>query len=834
MEARPDNPSLGGAQAQLRKEWVGDARGTAVSSVLTLATTVSYGTVAAGSLAEMGGGLAASMVLSGLIAASLGALVSSAMGSAQTQIFSPRASVSVIISAAAVAFGAGQGAPAGQVVGLLTICLLLSALMQLAFAGLRMGGLIRLIPHSVTAGLVIALSIKLAWSQLPDLFRSAQAHTSLVAPLVTGLMTLGAIALCRRWHGSGLGLLAGLIAGLMTAALVEVALPDAMLHLPAIDIHQGPLLSLKLAIEVVGMNVPGHSWSSVLGFAAVIALVNSFETLTSAMQLEELGGSRVDANRALMASACGSLMSLCAGGLPVAGSTSTSAAHVQAGATRRRAALASAALVGLGTLALGDAISMVPLAVVAGLMLSVAVDLAMSPVKELINQWRTDRDGVRGELAVVVLVGGLLLSAGILTAIAAGVVAASALAFVKMRDGLVRRQYSATGTGQLFEEDEEDDNGIEVIELGQPLFFATVETAVSAIDRVKPLTRFAVLDLGPGGGMDLTAAKALSRCASEMTRRGRLLLVVGGPQAAEFDAQLRPCLVFDHIGKALNYCVRQPSRAEPVTLAPSARNMLMQSTMDEVRKSTMDAVRQSADRLQPPARSTSSPQGTGTVARANPPSQPAKKDFVEAALYEEEDTLVMPRAGWSKETPAPGNIGNIGNIGSGGTVDVDIDLDLGIDLDITLIQPAPVMPSGTAFSPMPAIGEAPTLVLPRPPAPASVPVPAPAALAPAPAAPVAALRPAAPAAGVPANVPAEAAADDGPVPHRPSEATMKLASTLLAQYIGPVSTLFVKRAAQTATHRDQFCQLLAYHIEERSDREAFLTRMRASVSGEIR
>src|SRR6185436_14315713 len=147
----------------------GDVRGASLSALLSLITTVSYGAVAAGSISSMGPGVVSAMVLSGLIAASLGALVASAFGSVPTQIFSPRASVAVVIAAAAASFSAGDGVKLPQVLALLSLCLFLAMLLQLAFAALKLGGLIRLIPTSVTAGLVIALALRLIWSELPDL-----------------------------------------------------------------------------------------------------------------------------------------------------------------------------------------------------------------------------------------------------------------------------------------------------------------------------------------------------------------------------------------------------------------------------------------------------------------------------------------------------------------------------------------------------------------------------------------------------------------------------------------------------------------------------------------
>jgi SulP family sulfate permease len=75
-------------------------------------------------------------------------------------------------------------------------------------------------------------------------------------------------------------------------------------------------------------------------------------------------------------------------------------------------------------------------------------------------------------------------------------------------------------------------------------------------------SRQVVLDLTRSGGLDLTAAKALSRCAAVMQRDDRQLLVVGGERIAEMESPLRPCRVFGHIGDAVNYCTDAQSLRE--------------------------------------------------------------------------------------------------------------------------------------------------------------------------------------------------------------------------------------------------------------------------------
>ena len=531
-----------------------ELRGAAVSGVLSLVTTVSYSTAAGAALGDLSPEHLASAVLSGMVGASIGAVAAAAITSAPAQLFSPRASVAVVIAAAAASFHA-HGAPPAQVLALLTACVLLSALLLLAFAVLRLGRLIHLIPQSVASGLVIALGVKLAWSQLPWLMPAD--HATRPASWAIAVATLASIMWFRRRYGAAIGPLAGVAAGLLLSAGMEAVLAGTLPHLPPVDIGAGPLLSLSRAAVTLSAGVP--QWPGVLGFAAVIALLNGIETLTSAAQLRSFGLRRFDPDRALAACGCASLVSLLAGGLPVGGSTLVSMAHVRAGGRSRAGALASAALVGAAAFAVGPLISKVPLVLVSALILFVAAELSGPPLLQALHQWRAG-GRQRDEAVVACLVCAVLLAADVLTAVAAGVALASVLALVKMHASLVRREYDAADMARLIRPpwlgDAETARGIHIIELGQPLFFATVEQALGAIDRVGHAKPAVVLDLGRSGSIDATAAGALARCAAEMARGGRHLVLVGGPQLAEFEEQLHPCVCFERIRDALDHCMQ--------------------------------------------------------------------------------------------------------------------------------------------------------------------------------------------------------------------------------------------------------------------------------------
>jgi MFS superfamily sulfate permease-like transporter len=321
---------------------------------------------------------------------------------------------------------------------------------------------------------------------------------------------------------------------------------------------------------------------SLIAFAFVIAFVNSIETLTSAVVLEDLTHRRFDANRALIAGAVGSLASVCAGGLPVAGSAATSLVNIQAGGHSRRSTLIAGAVLLVAAFIVSGLLDLVPIAVVAGLMITVAFALAQAPLIELAATWRRSSrkagrvsGRISGDMAVAALVCGLMLCTGIVTAVIGGVFAAMVLLIVQMRRTLVRRQYDATHPDAAahleFAIEPRVGRSIQILEIGQPLFFATVEAVVQVIERLHRSTRFAILDLSHIGAIDATAARMLSRCAEALRSRNRQILVVLGAHTSTFDRTVTSCGTFVNLGDALCFSAAHCGNA---TAATSARPQL--------------------------------------------------------------------------------------------------------------------------------------------------------------------------------------------------------------------------------------------------------------------
>src|SRR6185437_5419628 len=95
----------------------------------------------------------------GLYAAVIGGLCVSALGGSRVQIGGPAGAFIVLVAATAARYG---------VEGLLT-AVLLSGVMMALLGALRLGSLVRHMPHAVTVSFTCAIAVTIAASQLKDL-----------------------------------------------------------------------------------------------------------------------------------------------------------------------------------------------------------------------------------------------------------------------------------------------------------------------------------------------------------------------------------------------------------------------------------------------------------------------------------------------------------------------------------------------------------------------------------------------------------------------------------------------------------------------------------------
>ena len=359
----------------------------------------------------------------GLFTSIIGGFVVSALGGSRYQIGGPAGAFIVLVAAAATRFGV-EG---------LVLAVLLSGVM-LALAGLlRIGSLIRHIPHAVTVGFTCAIATTILASQLKDLggLKLAGAEPGpffpKLAALAHAIATVSPAALAV-----GFGCVV-LIFGLRR---VRPTWPGMLI---AVILASAAAALLRLPIETIGTRFGGipHGLPAprmptgnlalllqVLPAALSFTLLGGIESLLSAKVADGLTGRKHRSNMELVAQGFANIASAFFGGICVTGTIARTATNIRAGAKSPVAGMLHAAFVLVFMLVAAPLASYIPLTALAGVLVVVCWNMAeKGEFARLLRNWRT--------AAVLLATFGMTLIKDLTFGIIAGCLVAAVFALVR-------------------------------------------------------------------------------------------------------------------------------------------------------------------------------------------------------------------------------------------------------------------------------------------------------------------------------------------------------------------------------------------------------------------
>lgn len=325
----------------------------------------------------------------GLYAAIIGGFVVSAFGGSRVQIGGPAGAFIVLVAATAAQHG---------LAGLLT-AVALSGLMLMALGALRIGGLVRHMPHAVLVSFTCAIAVVIAASQLKDFAglrlggAEPGAFFAKMQALVEALPTLNLAALAL---GAGVvGCIFGLRALRPTWPGMLIAVAAAALAAWA----------LRLPVETIGTRFGGlpnglpapalpaldaGSILRVLPAAVSFTLLGAVESLLSAKVADSMTGRRHRSNMELIAQGAANVASALFGGICVTGTIARTATNVRAGARSPVSGMLHSIFL-LGFLMVAAPLAaFIPLSALAGVLLVVCWNMAeRAEFGRLLGHWRS-------------------------------------------------------------------------------------------------------------------------------------------------------------------------------------------------------------------------------------------------------------------------------------------------------------------------------------------------------------------------------------------------------------------------------------------------------------
>lgn len=301
----------------------------------------------------------------GLLAGAIGGLVAAAFGGSHYQVSGPAAALNVMVFGIVAEFGAGGAAAAALVCGAVALLLGITGYGRLA----------NRLPKLVLAGFTTGVGLKLLDQQVPILLGSDRALWHMLSDF-WGMEWLREV----EW----LSVVCGILVAWITVGLAHLkSFPSALLGIAIATfiayeldwtvarVGEVDLRDISLALPAIA---DGTSWLALIAVALPLALLSSAESLISAKAVDDMSGGKsgYSANTELFGQGLGNVASGLVGGMPLAGVIVRSSVNLQSGARTRLAAMCHGAILGVVAYSFGEALAVIPVAALAGLLVVIS------------------------------------------------------------------------------------------------------------------------------------------------------------------------------------------------------------------------------------------------------------------------------------------------------------------------------------------------------------------------------------------------------------------------------------------------------------------------------
>lgn len=425
--------------------------------------------------------------LVGLYAAFMMGLVTSILGGRPGMISGATGAVAVVVVALAKSHG----------VEYIFATVILAGLIQMAAGFLKLGKLIRLVPHPVIFGFVNGLAIIIFMSQL-DQFKDASGNW-LTGTNLYMLIGLVALTMLIIW---GLPKLTKAIPASLTAILVVFGL----VYVLKLDTKTvGDIASIKGGFppfHIPSIPFTFETLQIIFPYAAIVAGVGLIESLLTLNIVDEITETRGHSNREAVAQGAGNLLSGLFSGMGGCAMIGQSLINVSNGARARLSGIVASVMLLVFVMFGSSLIEKVPMAALTGLMIMVAIGTFEWASIRIINKMPR-HDIFVGMLVALITV----VLHNLALAVLIGVII-SALVFAWESAKRIRaRKYT-------------DEKGIKHYEIFGPLFFGSTTAFTEKFDILNDPEEV-IIDFRESKVVDMSAIEALNKLTERYHKQGK-------------------------------------------------------------------------------------------------------------------------------------------------------------------------------------------------------------------------------------------------------------------------------------------------------------------------
>ncbi len=461
----------------------------------------------------------------GVVTAITAGFVAALFGGSRFQVTGPTGAMTAVLLGIVASHGPGA----------LPILCLAAGLILMVLGFLGIGSYVRFVPWPVVTGFTNGIAVIIFLQQLPGVLGVQQAPAESILllagrtlqkwlasptylPLVLAVVTVAVMLLWGRVRA-----LSSVPASM--AALVVVSLLSL---LPTFEgVARIGSLPRSLPLPALPSMPTGDAWVDLARAALAVAVLAALESLLSAVVADGMTvDAKHDPDRELVGQGLGNIAAGLFGGIPSTAALARTAVNVRSGARTRLAAMVHAVtLLGI-VLFLAPMASRIPLAVLGGILMVVAVRMVEHHASMLIlRSTKSDAFVMMLTLVVTVLF-------DLILAIEVGLVAAAILFIVRMSNVFKVDPLDLAGTDITPLMTDKDAEALERVRdkvvafrVEGPIFFGAAERFIDQMLKVDKDIRVVVLRLRKVPVLDASGATAIQALRERLARRGGLLVL---------------------------------------------------------------------------------------------------------------------------------------------------------------------------------------------------------------------------------------------------------------------------------------------------------------------
>lgn len=452
----------------------------------------------------------------GLITAIIAGFIISLLGGSRVQIGGPTGAFIVIVYGIVSQYGVDG----------LMISTFLAGIILILFGLLRLGAVLKFIPHPLIVGFTSGIALVIFSTQMKAAFglQIDEIPSEFIAKWVCYFSNLSSINLYSVAISAGtilLTLFAGKIIPKIPGSFIAIIAMTAIVQV--FDMPVDTIESVYGSIpNSISFDMPSLDWSQLPNYfqpAITIAILGAIESLLSAVVADGMIGGNHRSNTELIAQGVANLFSPIFGGIPATGAIARTATNVKNGGRTPIAGIIHALTLLLIMLIFGQWAKLIPMSCLAGILIVVSYNM---------SEWRSFRSilkGSRFDIIVLLTTFFLTVLVDLTVAIEMGIVLAALIFMYRMSkiNGVFQPEFESDEIQNYNQLPKE----IEIYEISGPFFFAAAKRYQETLRNLKGSTAVLIIRMRHVPFIDGTGIHNFTEIIKSMEKRKTKVILSG-------------------------------------------------------------------------------------------------------------------------------------------------------------------------------------------------------------------------------------------------------------------------------------------------------------------